>query len=117
MKRSIIKVLPIAALAMLAVPAAAQPQQPGPTAEWFTGTWSDHEDCRNPVRFLPDGRFVVVANGAEGRWRMDGDAILLSANGREERMPMERLDQNRARAVGNGIISYRCEGPNNTRSR
>ncbi len=115
MNRSMMKAFGFALCLSAGMPAAAQPQQL-PTAEWFTGTWSDHEDCRNPVRFLRDGRFVVP-NGAEGRWRIDNNAIVLSANGQEQRMPMERLDQNRARATDNGIISYRCEGPNNTRSR
>lgn len=113
---STIKAAGIAALAgSLCAPAAAQPQ-PAPTAQWFAGTWSDKEDCSATVDFLPDGRLMVVSGG-QARWRLEGDVLVLGTGNVEHRLRIERLSQNSLRAVETGVVSYRCEGPNGTRSR
>jgi hypothetical protein len=109
MNLSIRFVAAIALAAGISAPAFAQPQSQPVTTEWFVGTWSDRPDCGQRVHFLGDGRFVTPAGG-EGRWRLERNVIILTNPSREQRLPMERLDQNRARATESGVISYRCEG-------
>jgi hypothetical protein len=106
MRRSTLLALGVLVTAGVAAPVAAQS---GVTVDWFVGTWSDRADCSARVHFFPDGRYFTQ-QGGEGRWRLEGRDVILSApdGSAVRRMTVERIDRNRLRA--GQVVSYRCEG-------
>jgi hypothetical protein len=70
------------ALALLVVPAQAEPAQPSPEIDRLAlvGLWTDDGDCGRVTELRGDGVFVAP-NGAVGAWMFDGTRLTLAGPG------------------------------------
>lgn len=101
-------------MAICAMPGLAwgQPQPRAVDTAWFTGMWSDHQDCRDVVDFRPDGSFRT-AEGGEGRWTLDGGLLTLAGVGGNQSLILRRVGPNQVSATNVATnataSSWRCK--------
>jgi len=67
-------------------PGGKDPGAGGPPGEavdpsFLVGRWGDEGTCASTIEFLGDGTFRA-ANGGRGNWRMEGDRLIFSGQGR-----------------------------------
>jgi len=78
---------------------------------YLVGLWTDDEDCADAVLFDADGRFTA-ADGAEGVWELDGDALTLTGRATLT-VTIVPIDEDTIETVnpdGSHGRSIRCEG-------
>ena len=81
---------------------------PQVTEAWFAGLWSDSRDCNDPIRFDPNGEFVMP-DGSTGTWSIEGgDTLVVEGNrGDRQELRLERVSADEVR--GDDGSSFRCD--------
>ncbi len=81
--------------------------RPAPVTEtWFAGLWSYSEDCRDQIRFDPNGEFVTPA-GQQGRWSIEnGRTLVAELDDEITRSNLTRVGSDEVR-TGDGSM-FRC---------
>ena len=77
---------------------------------YLVGRWGDEGSCASMIEFFRDGTFRA-ANGGRGNWRIEGDRLIFSGQGRTITLRLRILSQDvviGTDANGNNGRSQRC---------
>lgn len=71
--------------------AAVATADTGVNNRWLVGRWTDNGDCKGAIELL-DGGVFRNDDGSQGQWALDDNRLVLSANGNQIAMIVERTN-------------------------